>query len=77
MFTNEQEVLVYHDNFSTSCKVPLERVAEVISALAKEYNISEIRICGNSAFGLGHKEEIMNTYAVNYGANTNLNIEEV
>ena len=77
MFTDEQEIIVYHKDFSSSFRVPLNRVSEIISTLANQYKINEVRICGNSAFGYGYKEEILNTYAINYGTHQILNIEEV
>lgn len=75
-FSHDQYVRVIGEEAQFYEKVELSELPYTISALANEYKISDVKLCGG-AFAEQIAEEIMTTYNLHYSNNFNLNVEVI
>ena len=72
-FILKQDIILYNgDKIINKFAVDLDKIVETIIILQKQYNLSEINLCGNSAFISKFKNKLINKFS-----NTNVQINEI
>lgn len=79
LFSNDQNVQVYDTSEGRiiyNQKVDMQDLVPAICTVAKQFDLTEVRLSGVGQYALPYVNEIKNAYALNYNYNI-LNVEVI